>query len=131
MKLFFRAALFRAVISLPLAAPIVSSAASLSPCDVTGAIGPEARAPDGLPVFDVAANCAAAFASKEAAGECMAREKISRAKIELSWMSLSEAVKRICVARIPKGTARAYFSLADCSLKEGRLDRFRSTQAER
>ncbi|WP_026606739.1 hypothetical protein [Methylocapsa acidiphila] len=109
----------------------VAAAANLSPCDVTGAIGPEARPHDGVPEFDVARNCAMAFISKEAKGECIARENLARAKIAINWLSLSDGVRRICVERIPRETARAYFALADCVLKEGRLDRFRSTDASR
>lgn len=122
---------FRTAILLPLATPVFAVDAGVTPCDVTGAISSEARASEGPPVFDFARNCAAAFASKEAAGECIAREKSARSKIEPNWGSLSDAVKRTCLARVPKGTAKAYFSLADCALKEGRLDRFRSIRAER
>jgi len=131
MKLLFNAAIVHLAGVLSLATPVVCAAASLTPCDVTGAIGPSARGAESLPAFDVERNCASAFASREAAGECIAREHAARTKMESGWPSLSEAVKRICVARVPKGTARAYFALADCALKEGRLDRFRSTEAAR
>ncbi|WOJ88502.1 hypothetical protein RZS28_11780 [Methylocapsa polymorpha] len=120
---------FGAAVILALATP--AAGGGVTPCDVTGAIAAGARALEGPPVFDVARNCTAAFASKEAAGECIAREKIARSNIEPKWASLSDTVKRTCIARVPKATARAYFSLVDCALKEGRLDQFRSTEAAR
>lgn len=127
MKLFSGAAI---VLALALPGAAAGGAIVATTGDVTGAIGgPDARGPEAPPSFDIIRNCAAAFASKEAAGECIAREKLARSKVEDKWPSLSDSVKRTCIARIPRGIARAYFSLEDCAIKEGRLDLFRSTDA--
>lgn len=121
--------LLKAVIIFPLVTPGVAHATGVSPCDVTGAIAPTSQVFDGTPAFDLTHNCTKAFVSKEAAGDCITREKVAQTKILSSWPSLSDAVKHTCMARVPKDTAKAYVSLIDCVFKEGRLDKFRTTQA--
>jgi hypothetical protein len=121
--------LLTAAFILPLAMPVIAKATSVSPCDVTGSIPPANQVVEGMPIFNLTQNCTKAFVSKEAAGDCITREKMARTKISSSWPTLSEAVKHICATRVPKETAKAYVSLADCAFKEGLLDKFRSTEA--
>jgi hypothetical protein len=121
------ALIFAAAIALP----VTGNAAGISQNDVTGTIGNEHDL-DAAPVFDMTQNCAQAFSSKEAIGNCIAREEISKKQLLSDWTSLSARVKHICLARVlPQGTGRAYLSLADCTVKEGRLDRFRTTESQR
>ncbi|WP_395697552.1 hypothetical protein [Methylocella sp.] len=98
--------------------------------DVTGAIGPDQSA-DALPGFDLSRNCAQAFASKEAVGNCLGREETSRAVVAQQWPTLSPRVRKLCASRVPEGGARAYSALADCALKESRLEKFRMLQSAR
>ncbi len=115
-----------------IALPVAGNAAGISQNDVTGTIGNEEHDLDAAPVFDMMQNCAKAFSSKEAIGNCIAREEISKKQLLSDWTSLSARVKHICLARVlPQGTGRAYLSLADCTVKEGRLDRFRTTESKR
>ncbi|WP_395664917.1 hypothetical protein [Methylocella sp.] len=97
--------------------------------DVTGAIAPDAA--DGVPVLDFSRSCALAFASREAAGACMSREEAALAQLRKQWAALPPRVRTLCVARVPRGVARAYSALADCAVKEGRLEKFRLMQSAR
>ncbi len=118
------------VVALPAAAEALSQN-EVSQGDVTGSISSEARQVDGVPTFDILSNCDKAFASKEATGMCVSREQISEKKLEADWASLSPRVKHICLSRVPQGVSRAYESLADCALKESRLEKFRTIETQR
>ncbi len=118
------------IAALPAAAEDLSQN-GVSPNDVTGAISSRAQRADGIPSFDIMRNCGKAFVSKEASGVCISREQISAKKLEEDWASLSPRVKHICVTRVPEGVSRAYESLADCALKESRLEKFRTIESER
>ena len=107
------------------------SQAKVSQNDVTGAIGNEARSLQTIPSLDLMHNCTRAFTSKEAAGDCITREKLAQKQINAGWASLAPRVQRICLMRVPQGVARAYGSLADCVLKEGRLDKMRTVETQR
>lgn len=115
--------------SLAAAAPAIAGGVSTE--DVTGAIARDAAPADALPAQDFARSCAQAFASREAIGMCITREDAARTQLDKQWATLSPRVKRLCVSRVPGGVARFYGSLADCVMKEGRLEKFRSVEISR